>query len=68
MGVGGGPRYSVSRYQPWGRHSITHEFRVSRWWLTEDLGVFIAHWNDDPTPFIWKKPRRFNHPLVEANA
>ena len=24
--------------------------------LREHIDAYIAHWNDDPTPFIWTKP------------
>jgi hypothetical protein len=24
--------------------------------LEEAIGLWAEHWNDDPTPFVWKKP------------
>lgn len=24
--------------------------------LEEAIGLWVEHWNDDPKPFVWKKP------------
>ena len=24
--------------------------------LEEEIGTWAEHWNDDPKPFVWKKP------------
>jgi hypothetical protein len=35
-------------------HGVAHF--SSKAALREHIDAYIAHWNDDPTPFIWTKP------------
>jgi len=39
-----------------GKQSLGVAHFSSKAALREHIDAYIAHWNDDPTPFIWTKP------------
>ena len=39
-----------------GKQSLGVAHFPSKAALREHIDAYIAHWNDDPTPFIWTKP------------
>ena len=39
-----------------GKQSLGVAHVPSKVALREHIDAYIAHWNDDPTPFIWTKP------------
>jgi len=39
-----------------GKQSLGVAHFPSKVALREHIDAYIAHWNDDPTPFIWTKP------------
>ena len=41
---------------------------LSKKQLRDHIAAYIKHWNAEPTPFIWTKPRCGHHPKSQANA
>ena len=51
-----------------GKQSLGVAHFPSKVALREHIDAYIAHWNDDPTPFHLDETGRFDHPIAEANA